>query len=323
MAIVLDAMGGDFAPKEIVEGARLAAREGIEIYLTGPLDVFHQHGLKGVPNLYLVDAPEIVSMSEAPAEALRKKPKSSISVGVRLAKEKGLPFVSAGNTGACMAAALFLFGRLPGIRRPPIASVFPQANGKSTVVLDVGANVDCDASNLHQFARMGTAWAKAMLGVDDPCVGLLSNGSEEEKGNALIHEVYPLLKADSGLNFIGNVEGFDALSGRADVIVTDGFSGNILLKALEGMAHVFKDTMKSCLPKDSVPSGEFMSLMQKMRAFDPSSPAHCGAPLLGVDGYCYIVHGNATQKIILGACQTSEKLGQSGLLDLIRVSAQR
>lgn len=323
MAIVLDAMGGDFAPKEIVEGARLAAQGGIEIHLTGPLEVLHQHGLKDVPNLHLVDAPEIVNMSESPAEALRKKPNSSISVGVRLAKEKGIPFVSAGNTGACMAAALFLFGRLPGIRRPPIASVFPQANGKSTVVLDVGANVDCDASNLHQFARMGTAWAKAMLGVDAPRVGLLSNGSEEEKGNALIHETHPLLKADTELNFIGNVEGFDALSGRADVIVTDGFAGNILLKALEGMAHVFKDTMKSCLPKDSVPSAEFMSLMQKMQAFDPSSPAHCGAPLLGVNGYCYIVHGNATQKIILGACQTSEKLGQSGLLDLIRVSAQR
>ncbi|MBW7874794.1 MAG: phosphate acyltransferase PlsX [Candidatus Cloacimonetes bacterium] len=321
MAVVLDAMGGDFAPSAIVEGAILAARSGIKVYLVGTREALSPLESKPETGIELVYASEVVGMAESPAEALRKKIDSSIAVGVRLAKEKQVPFVSAGNTGACMAAALFVFGRIPGIKRPPIASVFPQTNGKKTVVLDVGANVDCQPESLLQFAVIGDAWAKAMLGIQNPTIGLLSNGSEREKGNALVHEAHEIL-SKSKLNFIGNVEGFDALAGRCDVIVTDGFAGNILLKAIEGVAHLFGHMIETNLPKDKKPAEEYLNLIQATKAYNPSAPEHCGAPLLGVNGHCYIVHGNADAKVIFGACQTSVKLGQSNLLELIQAGVR-
>jgi len=320
MAIVLDAMGGDFAPKSIVEGAIKAAGAGIQVYLVGTREALS--GVENqVPGLTVVYASEVVGMAESPADALRRKQDSSIVVGVRLAKEKAIPFVSAGNTGACMATALFTFGRIPGVKRPPIASIFPQVTGGSTVILDVGANVDCTAENLLQFACLGDAWARCMLGVKSPGVGLLSNGSEKEKGNSLVHAAHELLAASS-LNFVGNVEGFDVLAGRCDVIVTDGFAGNILLKSVEGTAHVFGSLIRKHYPKDRKPAEEFMGLVQSVAAFNPSSPEHCGAPLLGVNGHCYIVHGNADAEVISGACQTADRLGQSQLLDTIRQSMQ-
>ena len=321
MSVVLDAMGGDFAPSAIVEGAILAARSGIKVYLVGTKEALSPLESNPEPGIDLVYATEVVGMAESPADALRKKLDSSIAVGVRLAKEKQVPFVSAGNTGACMAAALFVFGRIPGIKRPPIASVFPQSNGQKTVVLDVGANVDCHAESLLQFAVIGDAWAKAMLGIKKPTVGLLSNGSEREKGNALVHEAHELL-SKSALNFIGNVEGFDVLAGRCDVIVTDGFAGNVLLKTVEGVAHLFGHMIRDNMPADRRPSEEYQNLMKAANAFNPSAPEHCGAPLLGVNGHCYIVHGNADAKVIFGACQTSVKLGQSNLLELIQTGVR-
>jgi len=320
MAIVLDAMGGDHAPEEVVQGAKAAAQNGLKIYLTGPENTLGD--LVGdASGIEIIDAPEIVSMSESPSEVLRKKPRSSIVVGVKLAKEKGIPFVSAGNTGACMASALFGFGRLPGIKRPPIASLFPQITGGSTTILDVGANVDCSSQNLLHFAIMGCAYSKAVCGVENPSVGLLSNGEEDEKGNALVLETHQLLK-ESGLNFIGNVEGFDVLSGKCDVIVCDGFVGNILLKTTEGVATALLKLARSALPESGDLSPDLMQVLGKLNKYNPKSQEHTGAPLLGIQGICYIVHGSANAKTIEGACLNAHKVGQSGLIELIASELQ-
>lgn len=312
MAIVLDAMGGDFAPAEAVEGALRAAKEGIFVYLTGPKD--HLQPLcANHQNIEIVDAPEVVSMGDAPSDVLRKKPLSSIMVGVRKAKVEGIPFVSAGNTGACMAAALMTFGRLGPVKRPPIASVFPGINGRSTLVLDVGANVDCAPSNLLSFAVMGVIYSKAILEVSNPTVGLLSNGEEREKGNALTIETHKLL-LDSGLPFQGNVEGFDALAGTCDVLVTDGFAGNILLKTAEGVTKSLLGLLQASAPSNKESwSEDLKKVYRALSIFNPANIEHSGAPLLGIDGTCFIVHGSAKADTFFGACLMSEKLGSADL----------
>jgi phosphate acyltransferase len=313
MAIVLDAMGGDFAPGKIIQGALRAASEGVYIYLTGPRDELTPL-VAGAKAVEIVHAPDRVAMSESPADVIRKKPESSLMVGARLAKEKGIPLVSAGNTGACMAAALFTFGRIKGIKRPPIASVFPGIEGGRTIILDVGANVDCSSENLMNFALMGAAYATAIFGIKKPSIGLLSNGGEAEKGNALTLETYKCLQ-ESNLNFIGNVEGYHVLSGKCDVIVTDGFSGNILLKTAEGVTRSLLRLVHSSLSApESQPLLATQSLLAKLEVFNPSSPEHSGAPLLGINGSCFIVHGNADEKTTYGACLASEKLGRSGIV---------
>ena len=312
MAIVLDAMGGDFAPKASVEGALVAARSGIKIYLVGPKDILGPQ-CSSEPNIEVVHASDVVTMSDSPAEVIRKRRDSSIVVGVKLAKELNIPFVSAGNTGACMAAALFIFGRLPGIKRPPIASIFPQISGGSCVILDVGANVDCDSSNLWNFANMGNAYAKTVLGVKSPRIGLLSNGEEKEKGNSLTLETHDLL-LNSALNFIGNVEGFDVLSGKCDVIVCDGFVGNILLKTTEGVVKGFQKLLNSGISDSANTSSDLDAVLKRLKRFNPDNREHSGAPLLGINGTCFIVHGGADSRTIAGAVQGASKLGDSGLV---------
>jgi phosphate acyltransferase len=316
MSIVLDAMGGDHAPLEVVKGALKAAQEGIEIVLAGPKEQMSAL-CKGAKNIELLDAPDLVSMGDSPSEVLRKKPRSPIMLGVQKAKEMGVPFVSAGNTGACMAAALMIFGRIGRIKRPPIASVFPSINGGHTLVLDVGANVDCNSHNLLNFAVMGLAYVRAVLGVDQPTVGLLSNGEEKEKGNALTVETHQLF-LDSGIPFHGNVEGFDALSGVCDVLVTDGFAGNVLLKTAEGVTKSLLSIIQATAPKNSEDWSEDLRCVTKaLSVYNPSNPEHSGAPLLGINGTCYIVHGSADANTVYGACLMSEKLGKSGLVDKI------
>ncbi|MCJ8345760.1 phosphate acyltransferase, partial [bacterium] len=252
-----------------------------------------------------------------PSSVLRKKKNSSIGVGVRLAKELEIPFVSAGNTGACMAAALFTFGRISGIKRPPIVSIFPQVTATSCVVLDVGANAVCNSENLVQFALLGVCYAQTMLGLENPRVGLLSNGQEDKKGNQLTLEVHKVLK-ESSLNFIGNVEGFDVLSGNCDVVVCDGFVGNVLLKTAEGILKLTRSLVKKSLPENGRPSEDFARFIGEMSIFDPYKPIHCGAPLLGIKGHCSIVHGGADAKTILGACTSAERFGRSKILEKIQ-----
>ena len=320
MAIVLDAMGGDFAPHATIDGALKAAELGIKIHLVGPQDQLSSLCVKN-SNIEIVHAADVVGMSDSPAGVIRKRKDSSIVVGLKLAKELGIPFVSAGNTGACMAAALFIFGRLPGIKRPPIASLFPQVSGGECVILDVGANVDCSAENLLNFAVMGSAYCQLALGVSEPRVGLMSNGEERGKGNSLIVETYDLLSR-SVPNFIGNVEGFDVLSGRCDVIVCDGFVGNILLKTTEGVVKGFQSIIRSSVPDFSSIGPDLQKVLSNLIKFNPDNREHSGAPLLGIDGTCFIVHGSANARTIAGAIQGAHKLGESGLVSRIRNSIE-
>jgi glycerol-3-phosphate acyltransferase PlsX len=318
MAVVLDAMGGDYAPHEVVQGALKAAKEdGLEIILTGPQSVLEPL-CAGVSNISVVDAPEIIEMAESPAEAFRRKPDSSVVRGLKIAKERGIPFVSAGNTGACMAGAMFVFGRLPGVKRPPIASVFPSIGGGTTVVLDVGANVDCDSDNLLSFAVMGSAYFGALFGKENPTVGLLSNGEESKKGNALVLETHQKL-LNSGLNFIGNVEGFDVLTGRCDVIVMDGFVGNVLLKTTEGVARACKKMLGMAIAGAGLEPQKAATLASGLSALDPDRSEHSGAQLLGINGYCTIVHGSAKAATIRSALLMSERIGGTDILG--RISA--
>jgi len=316
MAIVLDAMGGDFAPQATVEGAIKAAELGIKIHLVGPEE--RLSSLCGInPHIDIVNATDVVGMSDSPSGVIRRRKDSSIVVGVKLAKELGIPFVSAGNTGACMAAALFTFGRLPGIKRPPIASLFPQISGGECVILDVGANVDCTAENLLNFAVMGSAYCQLALGVAEPRVGLMSNGEERGKGNSLTLEAYNLLSKFVP-NFVGNVEGFDVLSGKCDVIVCDGFVGNILLKTTEGIVKSFQRVIRKSITDFSSISADMQQVLSNLTKYNPDNREHSGAPLLGIDGTCFIVHGSANSKTITGAIQGANKLGESGLVSKIR-----
>lgn len=316
MSIVLDAMGGDFAPQATIDGAIKAAELGINIHLVGPEERLSPLCRKHA-HINIVHATDVVGMSDSPSGVIRRRKDSSIVVGVKLAKELGIPFVSAGNTGACMAAALFTFGRLPGIKRPPIASLFPQISGGECVILDVGANVDCSAENLLNFAVMGSAYCQSVLGVAEPRVGLMSNGEEPGKGNSLTLEAYDALK-ESVPHFVGNVEGFDVLSGKCDVIVCDGFVGNILLKTTEGIVKSFQSVIRGSIADLSSISSDLQNVLAKLAKFNPDNREHSGAPLLGIDGTCFIVHGSASSKTITGAIQAAHKLGESGLVSKIR-----
>jgi glycerol-3-phosphate acyltransferase PlsX len=293
MAIVLDAMGGDHAPNLIVEGALQAADQGIEIHLVGKREEIEPL-VSNHKNITIVHAEETVSMCDSPSTVLRKKKNSSIGIGV---------------------------GRITGIKRPPIASIFPQVTSSSCVVLDVGANVDCNVENMEQFALLGVCYAQAMLGLENPRVGLLSNGQEDKKGNQLTLEVNKALH-ESDFNFIGNVEGFDVLSGACDVVVCDGFVGNVLLKTAEGILKLTRSMVKKSLPTKTHPSEDFAKFIEGMSIFDPYKPIHCGAPLLGIKGHCSIVHGGADAKTILGACVSAERFGRSKILDKIQDTIQ-
>ncbi|MEP7216018.1 MAG: phosphate acyltransferase PlsX, partial [Anaerolineaceae bacterium] len=239
--IVVDAMGGDNAPQEIVAGALMAVGGlGVELTLVGRVDAIRaeMEGTTEIPGLHIVDAPDVIEMDEHPTDAVRAKPNSSINVGLRLVKNgEADAFVSAGNTGAAMTAALLTLGRIKGIGRPALGTVFPTGDNKVTMLLDVGANADCRPIHLVQFAYMGAAYMERAFGLTKPRVGLLSIGEEDSKGNQLTIEVNQALRG-SRLNFIGNVEGKDLTKGVCDVAVMDGFTGNVVLKTAEGMAEL-------------------------------------------------------------------------------------
>src|ERR1044071_5956394 len=245
--VVVDAMGSDRAPHPEIDGALAAARDfGVGVILVGRTDTvvpelrrcgWRKDGDKGV---YFVDAPEFIAMDEPVANAVRRKRKSSMRVGARLVADGHADgFVSAGNTGAAMATAKMVIGMLPGVDRPALAAMIPTKGSKPTLLLDVGANAECKAFHLAQFAVMGDAYCRAVLGTVKPSVGLMSIGEEEAKGNELTKEAFPLLRDLGSLNFVGNVEGRDVFTGAVDVIVTDGFTGNVMLKLSEGLTEVY------------------------------------------------------------------------------------
>jgi phosphate acyltransferase len=314
MKIVVDAMGGDHAPGAIVEGAVLAAREfGVEIILTGladkvqaELDKFEDH--TSLP-IRVVHAEEVVEMHEVPAKALRSKKKSSMKIGIDLVKNgEADAFVSAGNTGAVLAYCTVILRPLKGVDRPAIAVRLPTLKGTS-ILLDAGANVDCKTSQLFQFAIMGHVYAKYILGKEDPGVGLLSIGEEDGKGNEITKEVFQMLKK-SHINFIGNVEGKEVYRGNADVIVCDGFTGNVALKISESLAEMIGTNLKRLFQTNWASKLGYFFIKPHLAEFkkkvDHSETG--GAPLLGINGVCIIAHGSSSPKAIKNAIIRAQEL---------------
>ena len=317
--IALDAMGGDNAPKAEVEGAIQAARQhDVRVLLVG-----HQDRLKRELDLHpgwqvlpleIRHASEVVTMDDSAAKAMRTKKDSSIRIANRLVRDgEAAGVVSAGNTGAAMATAKMVQGMIPGVERPALASAFPTATiDRYVVVIDVGANVDSSAKMLAQFAVMGEVYSRVIFRVARPRIGLLSIGEEEHKGNELTHEATKLLKAMPSLNFIGNVEGRDLYTDRADVIVCDGFVGNVALKVSEGVAevirHMLRESLQATITRKIGAMLARSAFAEFKKRIDYSEFG--GAPLLGVKGVCIISHGRSNAKAIKNAIRMAKDFAE-------------
>ncbi len=318
MKIAVDAMGGDFAPRNIVEGAYLAAKEhGVKVVLVGDEDQVSKE-LSRYPTsklpIYLHHAPHVVAMHDSPSMVLRRMKESSIKVAIDLEKAGEVHgVVSAGNSGAAMALAMFIFKKLEGVDRPAIATIHPALKG-STVLIDSGGNVDCKPYHLFQFALMGDAYAKHMLGEKEPKIGLLSNGEEEGKGNELTREAHELLSGID-INYVGYVEGRALNSGEVDVIVCDGFVGNVALKISEGLWETIHNILK-WEARDNLRARVAYFIMGRAirrleKRFDYSE--YGGAPLIGVNGNCVICHGASNAKAIKNAILLAVNLAKNRL----------
>ncbi len=307
--IAVDAFGGDYAPEQIVQGAlRAAELDGIEMILTGDEARLKSliDGKPGSNLIEIVHATEVIHMDEA-AEAVRSKPESSLVKAADLVREgRAGALVSAGSTGATMAAAVLSIRRIKGVERPAISVMMPTLTGAALIV-DVGANVDCKPNQLVQFAQMGSIYAENVLKIRKPKVGLLNVGHEPTKGNSLVKEVYPLLQ-DLPLNFIGNIEGRDIARGDCDVVVCDGFVGNIILKHAEGLAAALFGMMKKEFSSGPAALGALLlkpGFRRIKKRMDPSE--YGGAPLLGVNGVVIIAHGGSNAKAIYNAVRVAKK----------------
>ncbi len=323
--IAIDAMGGDHAPGEIVAGAiRAQAELGVEVLLVGEPQAIKsslkQHSDSS--QIEIVPAEDVVAMDEEPLVSLKRKPKASINVAMDLVKQKRADaVVSAGHSGAAMAAALLRLGRLKGIDRPAIGAVFPtMVAGKPVIVLDVGANVDCRPKYLEQFAVMGSVYSQYVLGISEPKVGLLNIGEEECKGNDLAIRTHQLLQENPRVTFIGNAEGRDVLSGNFDVIVCDGFVGNVLLKFAEAVGEIVLQILKEELPQGL--SGQLGTALLKpnlkriKQRIDHAE--HGGGLLLGVDGVCIISHGSSQAPSIFNAVRLAKEAIDNQVLERIQ-----
>jgi glycerol-3-phosphate acyltransferase PlsX len=330
--IALDAMGSDRAPKPEIEGAIHAARYGgVRVLLVGPEDSLKaelsRHPSASRLPIEIVHASEVITMEDKAVQAVRAKRDSSMRIGLRLVREgQAAGFVTAGNTGAAMASAKMVLGALPGVDRPALAAVLPTAPGNAAILLDVGANVDCKAHNLEQFAVMGEIYFRAMFGgakfgeatggdtkhhrfgedIKSPRVGLLSIGEEETKGNELTREAFQLLKR-LPLNFIGNVEGRDLFNGHVDVIVADGFVGNVALKSSEGAARLIRTVLKESLKATITSQVGYMLSRSAFSDFKKriDHTEYGGAPLLGLRGVCIITHGSSNANAIKNAIRVA------------------
>lgn len=323
--IAVDAMGGDEAPEPVVKGAIEAARVSqgrFEIVLVGDeakiaKHMQHHHFIKGLP-IYVHHASQKIEMNESPGVALRKKPDSSIAVGATLhAKGKVDALVSGGNTGAVLGAALFTLKRIEGVLRPAIGSFMPTSTGVCFLT-DVGANVDCKPEQLYQFGLMGSIFVNHILGIDKPKVGLLNIGEEPGKGNELVQGAFPLFE-QSDLNFIGNVEGRDVLMSAADVVVCDGFVGNILIKFVESLTQMLPLSLKKKIGSNIVGNFGFFFMQNKfanvVKLFDYQE--YGGAPLLGVKGNCIVAHGRSTPRAIRTAIVEAYKMVKENVAENI------
>lgn len=306
--VALDAMGGDNAPKEMVKGAvdAVASRKDIKVILVGEEDIVKKE-LKNYSypqeQIEVVHASEIIETAESPVNAIRRKKDSSMVVGLKLVKEGAADaFVSAGNSGALMVGGQTIIGRIKGVSRAPFGALLPTAAGPS-LLIDSGANVDVRSSHLLQFARMGSIYMEHVIGISRPRVGIVNIGAEEHKGNALVKETFPLLKECSDINFIGSVEARDIPQGAADVIVCDGFTGNVVLKMFEGVGlTLVKQLKKGLMSSLRTKIGALLikpALKDMLKNFDASQ--HGGAPILGLYGLVVKTHGNATHLEIRNA----------------------
>jgi len=318
--IALDAMGSDKAPEPEIRGAILACRsQHVRVTLVGPEPLLRPRlraalGFSRLP-IDIVHAEEFIGMDEKAAHAVRAKKNSSMRIGLRLVKEKRCAgFFTAGNTGAGMATAKMVLGALPGVDRPGLAIVVPTMTGSPCVLLDVGANVDCKPQNLEQFAVMGELYARSVLRVPRPRVGILSVGEEEGKGNDLTREATSLIR-QLPVNFIGNVEGRDIYNGNCDVIVCDGFVGNVALKTSEGLSRLVREMLKVSLTQTVTAQVGALLSRRAFNAFrrrlDPSE--YGGAPLLGVRGVCIIGHGSSNDQAIMNGVRVAAEFARAGV----------
>jgi glycerol-3-phosphate acyltransferase PlsX len=325
MRIVVDAMGGDHAPAVAVDGAVQAARDlGLEVILVGrQAEVqaeLELHDTAGVA-LTVHHAAQVIEMDEHPAAAVKAKKDCSMVVGMELLKHhEADAFFTAGNSGGALAAALFRLGRIRGIKRPALSTIFPSQTSQGyCFLLDIGANTDCKPEYLAQFALMGSVYAERVLGVPNPRVAIVSNGEEEGKGNQLVQETVPLLKASS-INFVGNAEGKDIVRGLADVVVTDGFTGNVIIKLAEGVSKFLLETLKEEITSSNV--SKVGALLAKP-AFDQVKRRldyreYGGAPLLGVDGVVIVGHGRSDALAIRNGIRMAAQTVENGVLDAIK-----
>src|SRR2546421_2743363 len=327
MRVALDAMGGDHAPREIVLGAVQAAREyGLGVYLVGPEDAIQaelaRHNTQGL-DLPVVHTDEVIPMDEHnPAKAVRQKKNSSMVRALELVKDgSAVGAVSAGNSGAMMAASLFILKRIQGVERPALGGLLPTKDG-ACMVIDLGANTDCKPEYLQQFALMGSIYMQRILHLKSPRVALLANGEEEGKGNLQVQEAHQLLKANAptlGVNFIGNVEGRDIFAGTVDVVVCDGFVGNVILKVSEGLSEtllgMIRAEMTSSLP-NKLAAAVLRSDMRKMgKRLDYAE--YGGFPLLGINGAAIIAHGRSNARAIQNALRVARETAESGVATAI------
>ena len=325
--VVVDAMGSDRAPHPEIDGALAAARDfGVGVILVGQEQTvvpelrrcgWRRDGDKGV---WYVEAAEFIAMDEAVATAVRRKRKSSMRVGARLVADGHADgFVSAGNTGAAMATAKMVIGMLPGVDRPALAAMLPSKSGRPTLLLDVGANADCKPLHMPQFAIMGDAYSRSVLGTQHPSVGLMSIGEEEAKGNDLTKEAFPLMRDLRSLNFVGNVEGRDVFTGQVDVIVTDGFTGNVILKLAEGLqgaviSMIKRELSASVITKTGAVLARpaFQNLKKRLDYAE-----YGGAPLLGVRKIVVVGHGSSNARAIRNAVRNVKEFSEHGALERI------
>jgi glycerol-3-phosphate acyltransferase PlsX len=323
ITIAVDAMGGDQAPRPEVEGSVLAAREyGVRILLVGqPAEIKRElarHSVRGL-EIDIVPATEVITMSDSPMDAFRKKKDSSAHVAARLVRQgQANGLVSSGNTGAVMAVARFTLGTLPSVQRPALAAPFPTSRGGVSVLLDVGANVDSKVAHLLQFSVMGEIYYRVIFGARRPKVGLLSIGEEEMKGNELTREVHNRMKRMS-LNFVGNVEGRDLFSGNVDVVVCDGFIGNIALKISEGVAQHIALFLKKALQSSIASQVGYVLSRNAYKEFRKKIDysEYGGAPLLGVRGIVVIGHGRSNANAVKNAVRVTTELSQARLNEKI------
>ena len=313
LPVAVDALGGDKAPAEIVEGAKQAVAAGIPVLLVGPADLADRGDLP------LHVATEFIDMHEDPASSVRNKKDSTLVVSADLVRDGiASAMISAGNTGATMASALLRMGRIKGVKRPAIATPIPVPGSTPTVMLDAGANAEVEAEWMTQFAVMGSVYANARYGIERPRVGLLSIGEEPGKGDTLRKKSFELLSAMDNINFIGNVEGRDIMTPDVDVVVTDGFTGNVALKTLEGtMRTIVKELFASIGEPQYKEHTEALmpALLNLYSKFDPDSTG--GAILLGVDGVCIISHGSSSARAMLNCIKVAKDMVDCDMVGLI------